>query len=163
MTMSAAIVCRGFPKLFSTRPLSSLDSRMQQGQQGPHKRSATRRITSSLGNREVRPVHPAGRQNVRQVSRPGRSGLTRVRWVTTCSAGRRIQLPMCPEQTHLQMARPEGFEPPTPTFVALYSIQLSYGRACTKIIPPQSWRYPIPSQKHRPTGGIRKSLISIRK
>ena len=27
------------------------------------------------------------------------------------------------------MARPEGFEPPTPTFVALYSIQLSYGRA----------------------------------
>ena len=28
-----------------------------------------------------------------------------------------------------EMARPEGFEPPTPTFVALYSIQLSYGRA----------------------------------
>jgi hypothetical protein len=28
-----------------------------------------------------------------------------------------------------KMARPEGFEPPTPTFVALYSIQLSYGRA----------------------------------
>ena len=27
-----------------------------------------------------------------------------------------------------EMARPDGFEPPTPTFVALYSIQLSYGR-----------------------------------
>jgi hypothetical protein len=28
-----------------------------------------------------------------------------------------------------QMARPEGFEPPTPKFVAWCSIQLSYGRA----------------------------------
>jgi hypothetical protein len=27
--------------------------------------------------------------------------------------------------------RPDGFEPPTPTFVALYSIQLSYGRIFT--------------------------------
>ena len=26
------------------------------------------------------------------------------------------------------LARPEGFEPPTPKFVAWYSIQLSYGR-----------------------------------
>ena len=26
------------------------------------------------------------------------------------------------------MARPEGFEPPTPAFVAQYSIQMNYGR-----------------------------------
>src|SRR5882724_12047779 len=41
---------------------------------------------------------------------------------------------MCPDR--LKLARPEGFEPPTPTFVALYSIQLSYGRACTKLYHP---------------------------
>ena len=27
-----------------------------------------------------------------------------------------------------EVARPEGFEPPTPWFVAKYSIQMSYGR-----------------------------------
>ncbi len=30
----------------------------------------------------------------------------------------------------MYMARPEGFEPPTPKFVAWCSIQLSYGRVC---------------------------------
>ena len=37
------------------------------------------------------------------------------------------------------MARPEGFEPPTPWFVARYSIQLSYGRARSAIISGTSW------------------------
>ena len=32
------------------------------------------------------------------------------------------------------MARPERFELPTPTFVALYSIQLSYGRTANLIL-----------------------------
>lgn len=32
----------------------------------------------------------------------------------------------------LQLARPEGFEPPTPKFVAWCSIQLSYGRVVQK-------------------------------
>jgi hypothetical protein len=31
-----------------------------------------------------------------------------------------------------RLARPEGFEPPTPKFVAWCSIQLSYGRAVKK-------------------------------
>ena len=38
------------------------------------------------------------------------------------------------------MARPEGFEPPTPWFVAKYSIQMSYGRvagANPTNIPPK--------------------------
>jgi hypothetical protein len=43
------------------------------------------------------------------------------------------------------MARPEGFEPPTPTFVALYSIQLSYGRACTKLYHPSSGSFSLQS------------------
>jgi hypothetical protein len=38
-------------------------------------------------------------------------------------------LPMSPEWTQLDLARPERFELPTPWFVARYSIQLSYGRA----------------------------------
>ena len=31
------------------------------------------------------------------------------------------------------MVRPEGFEPPTPKFVAWCSIQLSYGRLVEKL------------------------------
>ncbi len=31
-----------------------------------------------------------------------------------------------------ELARPEGFEPPTPWFVAKYSIQMSYGRSKTR-------------------------------
>src|SRR6185503_16936798 len=31
-------------------------------------------------------------------------------------------------QYFIKLARPEGFEPPTPWFVAKYSIQMSYGR-----------------------------------
>src|SRR5205807_1097116 len=31
-----------------------------------------------------------------------------------------------------KMARPEGFEPPTPRFVVWCSIQLSYGRLCRR-------------------------------
>jgi hypothetical protein len=34
----------------------------------------------------------------------------------------------------VQLARPEGFEPPTPWFVAKYSIQMSYGRSRGRII-----------------------------
>ena len=33
---------------------------------------------------------------------------------------------------HADLARPEGFEPPTPKFVAWCSIQLSYGRVVQK-------------------------------
>jgi hypothetical protein len=57
----------------------------------------------------------------------GASGARAYPWGrrTACAAAE-------PEGNYLdfrEMARPEGFEPPTPTFVALYSIQLSYGRA----------------------------------
>ncbi len=34
----------------------------------------------------------------------------------------------------VKLARPAGFDPPTPWFVARYSIQLSYGRAEPRII-----------------------------
>ena len=33
------------------------------------------------------------------------------------------------------MARPEGFEPPTPAFVAQYSIQMNYGRIQNLAVP----------------------------
>jgi hypothetical protein len=38
----------------------------------------------------------------------------------------------------VQLARPEGFEPPTPWFVAKYSIQMSYGRSRGRIIAKTS-------------------------
>ncbi len=38
----------------------------------------------------------------------------------------------------VKLARPEGFEPPTPWFVAKYSIQMSYGRVCGR----ESYQYP---------------------
>ena len=36
-----------------------------------------------------------------------------------------------PARAKMNLARPDGFEPPTPWFVARYSIQLSYGRIKT--------------------------------
>ena len=37
--------------------------------------------------------------------------------------------------TRTMLARPEGFEPPTPAFVAQCSIQMSYGRIQTLAVP----------------------------
>jgi hypothetical protein len=49
-----------------------------------------------------------------------------------------LTTPRVPRKPLNLLARPEGFEPPTPTFVALYSIQLSYGRALGKLVTPPS-------------------------
>ena len=52
--------------------------------------------------------------------------------------GRAIKKACDPKETDLfdtRVARPAGFEPTTPWFVAKYSIQLSYGRDAERIIP----------------------------
>src|SRR5947208_6735639 len=53
-------------------------------------------------------------------------------------------LPMCPGWTKEVLARPEGFEPPTPRFVVWCSIQLSYGRVaqCAEKLIPASRKRP---------------------
>ncbi len=87
--------------------------------------------TSSTGTEKNRLV-PA------DLARPGRVGTCRSR----STASRRCERPPAAgrkscgyKKTGLwpvDLARPEGFEPPTPKFVAWCSIQLSYGRVAKK-------------------------------
>jgi hypothetical protein len=62
-----------------------------------------------------------------------------------------------PKVTHLkEVARVEGFEPPTAWFVARYSIQLSYTRAIKLLLTV------TPSTNNGGEGGIRTLDTSIR-
>ena len=56
------------------------------------------------------------------------------------------------------MARPEGFEPPTPWFVARYSIQLSYGRARSAIISGTSWTVKYRWPRFRSAQGLARDV-----
>jgi hypothetical protein len=83
--------------------------------------------------------------------RPKMVGVERFELPTSCSQSRRATRLRYTPIKHIpsllicvpidigkhQMARPEGFEPPTPKFVAWCSIQLSYGRNRSGIMKDQ--------------------------
>ena len=63
------------------------------------------------------------------------------------------------------LARPAGFEPTTPWFVARYSIQLSYGRAAAGIVAEARFpgqRDPVSREQTRPARGLSRFLGLLR-